>query len=348
MSARGTICTLDVSPRERTGLWQTSLLQLCGRLGAETQADGAFWGKIEHSSIGDISIAKVTASRHRIIRKPVLVRHDYKDFLKVVMQKRGTSCFTQGSRTVNLSPGEWCVYDATEPYCVSVPADTETLLALLPRKSLAASRIQVDDLLVRKFAGSSGIGKLALQFMESAFNEIADITPEAEWEIAGALTNLIRLNLLDASGIQTQISVRQIWRDRIKSYIIHHLRDPDLSIEQIAAALNCTKRYVHKVFEPETESISEWILRMRLNRCREDLCNPARSAASITDIAYSWGFNNPAHFSRAFKEEFQVSPRLCRGGVGALGATRESAQTKNRGMDAKLLRLRRGGISSYS
>jgi AraC-like DNA-binding protein len=348
MSALGTISTRDVSPREKFGFWQSSLLQLCGKLGAETEADKTFCGKIEHALIGDVRIAKVTASRHSIVRKPIFARRDSNEYLKVVLQIRGISSFAQGSRKVNLSPHEWCIYDATRPYCVSVPQDTETLLAIVPRENVATPRIHVDELLVRKFSGNAGMGRLALQFMASAFDEIPVITPEAEWEIAGALTNLIRLSLLDASGIQTQISLRQVWRERIKSYVISHLRDPELSIDQIAGALNCTKRYVHKVFQPETASVSEWILRMRLVRCREDLCNPARSTASITDIAYSWGFNNPAHFSRAFREEFQVSPSFFRTEARTDSPSKQLPELRRQGVGAKLLKLRQGGISTFS
>jgi AraC-like DNA-binding protein len=69
---------------------------------------------------------------------------------------------------------------------------------------------------------------------------------------------------------------------------------------------------VHKVFQTEGTTVSDQIWRMRLARCREDLCNPAYANQSITDIAFSWGFNSSAHFSRAFKDEFGVCPRILR------------------------------------
>jgi AraC-like DNA-binding protein len=340
MSALGTISTRDVSPREKFAFWQESLLQLCGKLRAETQADGSFGAKLEYAMIGDVRIAKVTASRHRIVRTPSYVGRANDDLLKVVLQVKGTSCFEQGSRRVVLSPLEWTFYEATVPYCVSVPQDTETLVAIVPRDNIATKRIHLDDLLLRKFSGKVGMGKLAQQFMVSAFDEIPVITPESEWEIAGAISNLIRFTMLDACEIQTEISLPQVWRDRIKSYIVSHLRDPELSIDQIAAALNCTKRYIHKVFQCEGTSVSESILRMRLSRCREDLRNPARSRNSITEIAYSWGFNNPAHFSKAFKDEFHVPPSSFRREAQGASAVPQSADTRKQDLAAQLQRLR--------
>jgi AraC-like DNA-binding protein len=340
MSTLGTVSTCDVSPREKFAFWEDTLWQLCGKVRAEMQADVSFGGKLEYAKIGDITIAKLTASPHCLVRTPAFVKHESSDFLKVVLQIKGPSCFEQGTRKVILSPCEWSIYDTKQAYCVSVPQDTETLVVILPRDNVETHRIHLDDNLLRKFSGRAGMGKLAVQFMISAFDEIPVITPESEWEIAGAISNLIRFTMLDASEIQTEVSLPQVWRDRIKSYIVSHLRDPELSIDRIAVALNCTKRYIHKVFQCEGTSVSESILRMRLARCREDLRNPARSRNSITEIAYSWGFNNPAHFSKAFREEFHVSPSSYRMEAQGASALPQKNEIKKHGMAAQLLRLR--------
>lgn len=340
MSALAMISTRDVQACEKFAFWQDTLLKLCGNLRTVTQAHDSFQGKIEYATISDVRIAKLTASPHRITRTPNFVKGASNDFLKVALQIKGASSFEQGSRMVVLSPREWIIYDTKQPYRVSVPDGTETLLALVPRESVTTQRIPLNQLLMRKFSGKAGMGKLAIQFLAAAFDEIPVIDPGAEWEIAGAISNLIRLTLLSESEIQTEVSLPQVWRERIKSYVVSRLRDPDLSIDQIALALNCTKRYIHKVFQYEGKSVSELILRMRLARCREDLRNPARSRESITDIAYSWGFNNPAHFSKAFKEEFNISPSCFR--MESLGASEstQSSDTKKRGLSAQLTRLR--------
>jgi AraC-like DNA-binding protein len=348
MSALGVISTHDVRPGEKLGLWQDTLGQLFGRLGSDTQTDRSFRGKIEHATIGDLRIAKITASPHRVVRTPNHARRDNDDLLKIALQIKGVSYFEQNGRNVTLSPNEWSIYDTAQPYSVTVPGITEMLILMVPRDNLSTHRLHLSDLMVRKIPGLAGMGKLAYQLMISAFDEIPIITPEAEWEIAGAISHLIRLTMLDASGVQNEVSLREVWRDRIRAYIGAHLRDPELSIDRIADAMNCTKRYVHKVFQSERTSVSESILRMRLNRCREDLRNPARSRNSITDIAYSWGFNNPAHFSRAFKDEFNVSPRFFRMETQLACAPQRKPVAKRSALATRLLKLREGQISSYS
>ncbi len=54
----------------------------------------------------------------------------------------------------------------------------------------------------------------------------------------------------------------------------------------------------------------------RLERCRADLGNCQYGHLSISDICYRWGFNDPAHFSHAFRQNFGLSPRQYREQTG--------------------------------
>jgi AraC family transcriptional activator of tynA and feaB len=76
----------------------------------------------------------------------------------------------------------------------------------------------------------------------------------------------------------------------------------------IAEVMHCSKRHLHKMFNEDDLTISHFLWNTRLDRCRADLGNPELRDKSITMIAFSWGFNNAAHFSRCFKSRFGVSP----------------------------------------
>jgi AraC-like DNA-binding protein len=109
------------------------------------------------------------------------------------------------------------------------------------------------------------------------------------------------------AGAPVSRTMRATLRERAKIYIGRHIRDVDLSVEKIAAALNCSKRYLHLVFNAGEETVSEYVWRQRLEGCRAELSNPA-FRLTLTEIAYAWGFNSSAHFSRAFKERYGVPP----------------------------------------
>ncbi|MBQ4398783.1 MAG: helix-turn-helix transcriptional regulator [Bacteroidales bacterium] len=53
------------------------------------------------------------------------------------------------------------------------------------------------------------------------------------------------------------------------------------------------------------ESPARWIREQRLRKAHEMLQS---TSLSVTDIAYSLGFENPTHFSRIFKQSYGISP----------------------------------------
>lgn len=196
-----------------------------------------------------------------------------------------------------------------QSYTVANANDIEQLVLLVPREKVLAGGLNPKDLMVQRYSARTGIGRLACDLMGTAFDEMASCGSDAAQDIAASISRLIAHSLLERAGAHTPLSIKEGLRDRIKSFINTRLRDPRLSIDQIANQCNCTKRNLHKVFAEEGTTISQYLWRRRLEACRRDLDNPDFADKSITDIAYSWGFSSSTHFSRTFKEAFGVSPR---------------------------------------
>ncbi|MEO8464829.1 MAG: helix-turn-helix domain-containing protein [Gammaproteobacteria bacterium] len=97
--------------------------------------------------------------------------------------------------------------------------------------------------------------------------------------------------------------------EQIKELIGTELRNPALSVHAVAERIGVTTRYLQLLFAEEGECASEYIRRERLRACLLDLRHADFDHQSITDIAFSWGFNSAAHFSSAFRKEFGLSPR---------------------------------------
>jgi AraC-like DNA-binding protein len=51
-----------------------------------------------------------------------------------------------------------------------------------------------------------------------------------------------------------------------------------------------------------------YILRCRLEACRQTLHDRSQRHRSITDVALGFGFSNMAHFSRVFRAHLGVPP----------------------------------------
>lgn len=99
---------------------------------------------------------------------------------------------------------------------------------------------------------------------------------------------------------------------RVYRYILANLDGVDLSPRAIAAANGVSVRQLHRVFSATGATVSQSVRKLRLARCAAELRGEAGAAEGITDIAFRWGFNDSAHFSKAFRAEFGQSPRAYR------------------------------------
>ncbi len=93
----------------------------------------------------------------------------------------------------------------------------------------------------------------------------------------------------------------------VKKVIEQTLFDPDLSTKSIAATLKLSVNYVRATFRSATgESISSYITRLRIERCKELLKD---SSLPIKEIAFSVGFRNYNYFFTLFKKQTGRTPQ---------------------------------------
>ncbi|HEY0807410.1 MAG TPA: helix-turn-helix transcriptional regulator [Pseudonocardiaceae bacterium] len=105
-------------------------------------------------------------------------------------------------------------------------------------------------------------------------------------------------------------------------YVNRHLADPDLTAERVADALFISRRRPYQLFD-DGDGISGRIRRMRIERAKELLADPARARAGIGELARQCGFVNSAHFSRTFRKIVGQTPREYRVGSAVEGDGRD-------------------------
>jgi AraC-like DNA-binding protein len=204
------------------------------------------------------------------------------------------------------------VIDQGRPATAIGPNGNDSLIVMVPRVRLLEKGDDLGAVTMRPFSGEAGVAKLAWQFIGSVFDEISSLRPQFEAGVVDTICQLVRLAMVESSGEPAMGSQQRVLRERVKACILSHLREPELDADRIATELNCTKRYLHKVFETERVSIGDYIRQLRLDRCRDEILAPEYQDKSITEIAFSWGFNSSSHFSAAFKERFGTAPSLFR------------------------------------
>ena len=94
----------------------------------------------------------------------------------------------------------------------------------------------------------------------------------------------------------------------LRDYALARLGDPGLSPETVARAGYVSVRQLHRLFAREGLSFGRWVREQRLRRCAADLADPRLGHLTVAEIAVRWGFRSAAHFTRAFRARYGITP----------------------------------------
>ena len=105
--------------------------------------------------------------------------------------------------------------------------------------------------------------------------------------------------------------------EEVKRYIREHLNE-SLDRETLAGVAGFSIPHFHRVFTAQVgESAVSYVRRLRLERAGRKL---RMGAVDITEVALAAGYDSHASFSKAFKQQFGLSPREFRQ-LGCTAAT---------------------------
>jgi AraC-like DNA-binding protein len=95
---------------------------------------------------------------------------------------------------------------------------------------------------------------------------------------------------------------------RAKHFIAQNLRNPELTVSLIAAAVHVSVAHLGRIFRVAGQTVMRYVWESRLE-LSVDMLRRSQGRARITDIAHRCGFSTPSHFSRAFRDRYGISPR---------------------------------------
>lgn len=104
-------------------------------------------------------------------------------------------------------------------------------------------------------------------------------------------------------------AIRAARLDLVKKHIGECLGDPQLSVEQVARRQGVSVRYIHKLFEAEGVTFSEYVRDCRIELAYRMLQNvPGDRRIHISAIAFDCGFGDISNFNRAFRRRYGITP----------------------------------------
>jgi signal transduction histidine kinase/DNA-binding response OmpR family regulator len=105
-------------------------------------------------------------------------------------------------------------------------------------------------------------------------------------------------------------SMDDAFLQKVKSVVETHIGDEGFGVENLGNEVSMSRSQVHRKLTALTGmSASDFIRYLRLHRAMDLL---KQNAATVAEIAYSVGFNSPAHFTKCFRDQFGMTPTEAR------------------------------------
>jgi AraC-like DNA-binding protein len=305
--------TASEPARRRLAAWQDIVCDVFVGLDCKSDLEN-FHGSVAQTNFGELSLTRVESSSQRVFRTPSRIARANEEYVLFAFGATGVGGVVQDGREALIRPGEFAFYDTTRPYELSFDAEFSQTILQIPRK-LAQQRLgPVDDLTAVTFSSDRPLHRLASDFIAGLSRIIEAVETPAAERLSGQALDLVAIALSQSAEAHRSSTYRSAMLYRLKAYIHRRLPDPRLCLTEAAAGMGISPRYVNALLESENESFGRYVLAHRLEACRRHLADPALSHRQIIEIAFAWGFNDPSHFSRSFKERFGISPRDYRAG----------------------------------
>jgi len=315
--------TMDVRCGERFEYYREAICEAFMELAPERSRRGdlAFQAKVETVPVGDGAVNRVEAASHRVTRTKREIGRSAQECFYLNLQRRGECHIDQGRGTTILRRGDVGLFSSSRPFVLeherrpvlgvsSFWVPREALTDRLPGATLS------DPL---RLSDNPAVGHL---IRETALS----LSEEAEWLDATQARKLFDV-LLDLTAIAISGNDRAVAYDVgkahrdgalmvVKRFVAQNIRRSDLNAAMAARHLGMSRRTLHRLFEETAETFARHVMEKRLTGIANDLRRLSNAHHSITSLAFDWGFKDAAHFSRAFKHRFGVSPRAWRHGEG--------------------------------
>jgi AraC-like DNA-binding protein len=303
--------TNSSAPDRRLAVWQDIVCDTFVGLDCRSDMHDAFWGSVSQSAVGPATFTRVDSCAQRVFRTPSRIARASEDFVLVALGNSGVNGVYQDGREAVVSAGQFVIYDTTRPYELRFDDSFTQTIFQIPRKLLHQRVGSFDTLTATTFLGDRPLERLAYEFMLSMSKMVDEVDAATATRLLDQALDLVAMVFADRMHQHSSdLSFhRSALLYRLKNYILAHLRDPELSVPRAAAAIRISPRYASDLMAAEQTSFRTYVQMQRLERCRRDLSDPTQAARHVSDIAFAWGFNDLAHFSRIFKQKFGVSPR---------------------------------------
>jgi AraC-like DNA-binding protein len=302
----------SVAEPERAAVWMRSAGRLFPGLSVSKPPVNPIVGRIEGVPLGPGHLWTILSPPVRVSYLP---RHDSPPMFSVMLQLDGATTAAQCGRECTLAAGDFCVIDGLAPFDLDAAGPVSRVVFLqMPRHAVLSRR----DGLERRTAQAFDIREPGAAFLRNVLTNLLEAAPMLGLEQrTAALASVVQM--LGVPRLPGGDSLATRNAERIAAtlaFIDAELADPTLTAQRVADAQGLSRRRLDQILATLGTSLSAQIWARRLAQAASDLLDSRFGERTVTQIAFGVGFEDAAHFTRAFKRRYEVTPREWRNGVG--------------------------------
>jgi AraC-like DNA-binding protein len=269
-----------------------------------------FDAELSIGELGPVRLAKLCADRYSVERARRHISRNAPRLYSFLLQAKGSSTFQHCGHEAQLAEGDFILVDTGLPHYFLTKDEATTIMVRVQPDILREYLPTPDQFCGLQLGRAVAFTSTVAAMVQSLSDQVTRGSASQKERVARYLLEMISMSYTTAfESLSRGSAVAWQHRSDIMRYIEDHLRDPQLSQASIAAGLRLSPRYLRTVFSISGEKMSAYILRRRIEECARQMRNPSWNGHTLTEIAFSWGFNSAAHFTHSFRDQFGIAPR---------------------------------------
>jgi AraC-like DNA-binding protein len=309
--------TRGMAPKERRARWnEASGRPLSRRLLAPPwHCDGPFHLEMRGHRFGGsdsgpgTSIMRIEVSAGGVAHRTSELIADGNDDVILHIHETGHRIVRQLGREAETHGG--MLTSNADRSTIVLPRPSRFISIAVPRPLIRAMVPGIEDAFMRPLPPGHGVLRLLSRYLAVLDEDDALGTPELRQAFAAHVHDLCALAAgatRDAAELAKGRGLRAARLAAIKADISEHLADEGLRATTIALRHGITPRYLHKLFEGEGTTLSQFVRGQRLARVHRALGDPGAAHRTIGELAYDAGFGDLSTFNRYFRRQFGMTP----------------------------------------
>ena len=236
----------------------------------------------------------------------------------LILQLEGRCVVHQTGATVSLRPDDLVLLDTRVPGGMSASTRSRQLRVYLRDAPVSPQLPARQPPAIGAISGTGGLAVGLRCLILAMRGGVARLTPPEQRGLQTALYDLalaavsVEHHRTDSGRPRRTAELRRL--ASLQESVETLLSDPGLCPARIAAEHGISTRQLHRLFKQAGTPFGAYVLRRRLERCRDDLADPRLRPLQMTEIAFRWGFSDSSHFSRCFRAAFGCTARDFRAG----------------------------------